>query len=143
MMLIRNNKRRPEAMSSATREQRRSAHGYRYAVLLSIGVSLLLGPVMTWGDTLPDEVRWALEDLYVPDRGKWPLPVQSRDLDRDGVEELVAPVRGCTELADCEVELFLCKQFSAGSCLEYCYAGSGIFRALQEDAAKLKCERTC
>ncbi len=114
-------------------------------LILSLFLPLLVmaAPGTTTAEDLPDEVRWALEDLYGPDHDRWPLPLLRRDLNGDGIPELVAPTRDCTPLADCEVELFLCKQASGTTCAEYCYAGSGIFSVLRETAHRLRCEATC
>ncbi len=110
---------------------------------LLLPLLVMAAPGTSAAEDLPDEVRWALEDLYGPHRDRWPLPLLRRDLNGDGIPELVAPARDCAPLADCEVELFLCKQASGTTCVEYCYAGSGIFSVLRETADRLRCEATC
>lgn len=94
-------------------------------------------------EAIPRDVRYMLEDLYGSDQAKWPTPIYLQDVNHDGLPDWIAQQPGCKDKVNCLVDLFICKQGVAQSCVEYCYVGSGLLKELSSDPAKLKCQSTC
>ena len=92
---------------------------------------------------IPDGVRYMLEDLYGPDKSKWPAPIFSEDINGDDLPDWIAQQRGCKTKDACTVELFICKKATGMHCIEHCYVGNGKLQALLNKPGGLVCESTC
>jgi hypothetical protein len=87
-------------------------------------------------------VRYHLEDIYGRDHAAWPARYFEEDVNGDGHADWIATAE-CKPGKDCEADVFLCKRSAAGSCEDFCYAGSGPLSALRADPERLKCDDTC
>lgn len=112
------------------------------------GITMLLGVFLMSSqglaaDTIPDDVRYIIEDIYGADRGQWPSPIYRDDLNNDGFADWVAQARGCQAPSQCPVELFLCKPNQAGQCVEYCYFQLSTIKEADKAISSGKCESAC
>ena len=109
---------------------------------LLLGLSTLAAPVLA-GETLPNDVRYTLEEFYGKDRAQWPHPVYSQDLNQDGLPDWIAQQAGCREQAQCQVDVFICVRGTSPKCDEYCYSGSGPAGDMLKYPENLKCQSSC
>lgn len=93
-------------------------------------------------ESLPDDIRYMLEDLYGANKSKWPV-TRKTDLNKDGFSDWVAKKENCADKKKCPVEIFICIPDIQGKCSEYCYVEIETLKNIEERLPDIKCESTC
>lgn len=113
---------------------------------MQITLSIVLASSISTGHstgTIPDDVRYMIEDLYGINKSKWPTTTYEQDVNGDQLSDWIAQQSTCTAKESCQVDLFICKKGTDTHCIEYCYAGSGELKKLLNKPNGLVCESTC
>lgn len=100
-------------------------------------------PIALSNDSIPDDVRYMLEDMYGEDKNKWPSPRYKKDINNDGYADWLAIKKGCLLKEKCATELFICIPNKKGACSEYCYIEVKNIVNIEKELKKIKCESTC
>lgn len=116
---------------------------YPLIICISLLLNTFIFSATNAAETLPDDVRYMLEDLYGADIKQWPSPRYSRDLNNDGFADWVAKKKGCNHTANCPAEIFICLPDKTGTCVEYCYIEVKTLINIEKNLPKMKCESTC
>lgn len=94
-------------------------------------------------ESLPDDVRYMLEDLYGANKSAWPAQRYKSDLNKDGFADWVVTKNNCASTEQCPADIFICVPDKKGGCSEYCYQDVKTLKNIKEQLSKLKCEATC
>ncbi|MCW8901015.1 MAG: hypothetical protein OQK75_12795 [Gammaproteobacteria bacterium] len=115
-------------------------HHLKFILLFSL--MALNVSVVNAAETLPDDIRYMLEDLHGTNKNEWPV-IKKEDLNNDGLPDWVAQKNNCNKKNNCPLDIFICIPGKKGECSEYCYMEVKALTHLAEDLKILKCESTC
>lgn len=111
-------------------------------IILVITVIVFI-PFSKTNETMPDDIRYMLEDMYGADKNEWPSPRYKEDLNNDGFHDWIAKNKNCESGKPCSAEIFICIPDKKGKCSEYCYIEVKTLENIEEKLPDMKCESTC
>ena len=112
---------------------------YKYLISLLVLCSLSVSA----SESVPDDIRYMLEDMYGANKEKWPESRYKVDLNKDGFSDWVVQKNDCKQKDQCPAEIFICKPNKNGTCLEYCYIEVKTLKNIETTLSTRKCESTC